>query len=138
MVYQTLSIDVLQGNKLAPYLFIYLFIHLFIYLFILVMDYIMRLAIPHDKNYGFECSERKSSRQPAQKIAELLFADDIALLSGDIKERQNILDDVSDRAKLVGLQINTKKTQWLVVGKEVNTKECLINNNIQLEKVEDY
>ena len=51
------------------------------------MDYIMRLAIRDYKNYGFEYSKRKSSRQPAQKIA-----DDLALISGDIKEMQNMLD----------------------------------------------
>ena len=95
------------------------------------MDYIMRLAIPDDKNYGFEYSKRKSSRQPAQTIAELLFANDIALISGDIQEMQNVLDNVIDCAKLIDLQINTKKTQCLVVDKEVNTEECLIINNIQ-------
>ena len=81
--------------------------------------------------YGFEYSKRKSSRQPAQKIAQLLFADDITLISGDIKEMQNMLDNVIDCAKLIDLQINTKKTQCLVVDKEVNTEECLIINNIQ-------
>ena len=74
------------------------------------MDYIMRLAIPDDKNYGFEYSKRKSSRQPSQKIAELLFVDDIALISGDIKDMQNMLDNVIDWARLVVLQINVKKT----------------------------
>ena len=59
---------------------------------------------------GFEYSKGKCSRQPAKKkIAELLFVYDIALISGDIKEMQNMLDNIIDCAKLVCLQINTKK-----------------------------
>ena len=76
MVYQNLFLYQLVFYKvIAPYLFI------------IVMDYIMRLAIRDYKNYGFEYSKRKSSSQPAQKIA-----DDLALISGDIKEMQNMLD----------------------------------------------
>jgi hypothetical protein len=121
-----LSIGVLQGDTLAPYLFI------------LVMDFIMRQAIPDNSNYGFEYTKRNGSRQPSQKIAELLFADDIALISGNIVEMQIMLDNVIKNAKLVGLQINVKKTQWLVAGKEVNTKDTLTVNSVPLEKIDDY
>ena len=113
-----LSIGVLQGDTLAPYLFI------------LVMDFIMRQAIPDNSSYGFEYAKRNGSRQPSQKIAELLFADDIALISGNIVELQIMLDNVIKNAKLVGLQINVKKTQWLVAGKEINTNDALTINSV--------
>ena len=51
-----------------------------------------------NNNYSFEYSKWKSSRQPAQKIAELLFADVIASISSDIKEMKNMLDNVIDCA----------------------------------------
>ena len=98
----------------------------------------MRQAIPDNSSYGFEYAKRNGSRQPSQKIAELLCADDIALISGNIVELQIMLDNVIKNAKLVGLQINVKKTQWLVAGKEINTKDTLTINSVPLEKIDDY
>jgi sorting nexin-29 len=120
-----LSSGVLQGDTLAPFLFI------------LVMDYIMRFAIPDD-SLGFQYIQRLSRRFPAKSLADLLFADDIALLSDNLVNIQSMLDSVIRYALLVGLQINVKKTQWLVVGKDSNTLDSLYVNNIPLEKVSDY
>ncbi len=76
-----LSSGVLQGDTLAPYLFI------------LVMDYIMRLAIPDD-SLGFKFIEKLSRRLPSKSIVDLLFADDIiVLISGDITNIQAMLNN---------------------------------------------
>jgi len=49
-----------------------------------------------------------------------------------------MLNNVVNSALLVGLHINVKKTQWLVVGKDSNTQAKLYVNNEPLEKVSDY
>ena len=53
---------VLQGDTLAPYLFI------------LVLDYVMRVAIGNDEDMlGFTVTPRKSRRHPAKVITNLDF-----------------------------------------------------------------
>ena len=68
-----LKIDtgVLQGDPLAPFLFI------------LVLDYALRTSIT--SNDSLTLKPRKSSRYPAEKLADLDYADDIALLEDCIE-----------------------------------------------------
>ena len=61
---------VLQGDTLAPYLFI------------IVLDYVMRVAIGGEEDsLGFTITPRRNRWQPAEVLTDLDFADDIALLS---------------------------------------------------------
>ena len=55
---------VLQGDTLAPYLFI------------IALDYSMRLALKDNTELGFEIEQRRSRRHPAKVITDLDFADD--------------------------------------------------------------
>ena len=48
-----ITTGVLQGDTLAPYLFI------------ICLDYIMRTSIDNNSQYGLTLTERKSSRYPA-------------------------------------------------------------------------
>ena len=66
---------VLQGDTLAPYLFV------------IVIDYIMRMTI-EDKatEIGFTLYPRRSSRVQAINVTDLCFADDIALLTSQLKQ----------------------------------------------------
>ncbi|CAF1276691.1 unnamed protein product [Adineta ricciae] len=108
---------VLQGDTLAPFLFI------------IVIDYVMKNAqLDHtDENaeYGFITNKRQSSRQPAATIHDLDFADDIALLENSLERAQSQLIQTTKRASEVGLQINIKKTKVL-------TNQNTINQSIQL------
>jgi hypothetical protein len=71
---------VLQGDTLAPYLFA------------LVVDYAMRETIQCDEEkLGFEIHPRKSRRHPAITVTDMMFADDIALLSNEIAQTQATL-----------------------------------------------
>ena len=93
---------VLQGNTLAPYLFA------------IAVDYIMREAVQGDEDkLGFELHPRRSSRHPAIKITDLLFADDIALLANEIWQAQELLSRVESEAAKVGLAVNAKKTEFM-------------------------
>ena len=66
-----ITADVLQGDTLAPFLFV------------IVLDYAMRKAMADGKEeeLGFTITPCKSRRYPKQVLADLDFADDIALLS---------------------------------------------------------
>ena len=57
---------VLQGDTLAPYLFI------------ICLDYVLRTSIDKIKENGFELTKKRSRRYPAKTITEADYADDIA------------------------------------------------------------
>ncbi len=60
---------VLQGDTLAPYLFI------------ICLDYVLRTSIDKIKENGFELTKKKSRKYPAKTINDADYADDIALLA---------------------------------------------------------
>jgi hypothetical protein len=87
---------VLQGDTLAPFLFI------------LVLDYILRQAIP-DSTIGFQLTAR--TRRTSEYIAELAYADDIATVTSDTASAQALLRAIETAAKPSGLIINGPKTE---------------------------
>ena len=60
---------VLQGGKLAPYLFI------------ICLDYVLRTFIYIMKDNGFKLAKEKSKKYPAQTISDADYVDDIAHLA---------------------------------------------------------
>ncbi len=72
---------VLQGNTLAPYLFV------------IMLDYALRQAIDgREEELGFQLVRRQSRRKGPVIVTDLDFADDIALLSELISQAQNLLN----------------------------------------------
>ncbi len=67
---------VLQGDTLAPYLFI------------IALDYAMRQATEDGQNLGFTLDRSRSRRHPAKVICDTDFADDLALLSNSLEQAQ--------------------------------------------------
>jgi len=100
----SLTTGVLQGDTLAPYLFV------------IVMDNIMRKAITDD-SLGF-MYKRNGRKQPAKYVTDLDFADDIALVSSTIKNVEIMLTRIEEEALKVDLKINNKKTEYLIVGND--------------------
>ena len=87
-----ITAGVLQGDTLAPFLFI------------IVLDYAMRKAMDgNEEDLGFTITPRKSRRHPKEVMADLDFADDIALLSDAIDQAQQLLLKVELECKKVGL-----------------------------------
>ena len=116
---------VLQGDTLAPYLFI------------IVLDYEMRKAIGEDNDkLGFTVNNRLCSRKPAEVITDLDFADDIALLSDTNKEAQELLTRVEKAASSTGLQMNVTKTKIM----QYNQPKIAIRSldNTEIDTVEDF
>ena len=90
------------------------------YLFVIVLDWILRTALT-DESLGFPLQSEVKLRNgrvttPGLTVLDLDFADDIAILSDCPFKAQIILSAIEKVAKLVGLQINQKKTEFLLVG----------------------
>ena len=68
--YFDIVVGVLQGDTLAPYLFI------------ICLDYVLRTSIDKIKENGFELTKKRRRRYPAKKkITDADYADDIAILA---------------------------------------------------------
>ena len=112
---------VLQGDTLAPFLFI------------LLLDWVLRTSLP-SKNEGFQLCRRTSSRHPEKRMSLLAYADDLALLASDPANAQHQLDALSTVASRVGLRINTSKTQVLTVPSSLRAdiKVCSSNGTLTI------
>ena len=60
---------VLQGDTLAPYLFI------------ICLDYVLRTSIDKISENGFELTKKRSRRYPAKTITDADYADDLVILA---------------------------------------------------------
>ena len=102
---------VLQGDVLAPFLFI------------IMIDYTMKRS---EGNHGFTTVPRRSSRYPKEVVNDLHFADDIALLENSFEQAQAQLNTVAEEAMKIGLVINTQKTEFMT---NTSCKKNLTSNN---------
>ncbi|XP_072178317.1 uncharacterized protein [Diadema setosum] len=91
---------VLQGDTLAPFLFI------------VALDYALRLAINgKEEELGFTLVPRQSRRVPPVMVTDLDFADDISLTSDTTEKARELLFAVERECKKIGLRLNAKKTK---------------------------
>ena len=102
-----LGVGVLQGDTLAPYLFV------------IVLDWVMRNAIP-DPTLGFCIRARVGTRSrctsPALYVTDLDFVDDIAVLSSSATSMQAMVLSIEHWTLKVGLKINGPKTEFMFSG----------------------
>ena len=91
---------VLQGDTLAPFLCV------------ITLDYAMRQAIGgHEEEFGFKITKKQSRRHSATILTDLSYADDIALVSQEVKQAQLMLTNIEIEVAKIGLHINAKKTE---------------------------
>ena len=124
--YFSITAGVLQGDTLAPYLFF------------IVMDYALRKALKgKEEELGFQLKRRQSRRVSPEVITDLDFADDIAFLSEQTTQAQEMLTRVEQASSEVGLRANGKKTKVLAynTGGEINLKTT---DGTTLEVVDDF
>ena len=91
---------IFQGDTLAPFLFV------------IVLDYSLRQAYGSKPDIGITIKPRKGSRKPEIRIKDSSYADDIALLT---KQAEELLHSVENAASMVGLHLNTTKTELLTI-----------------------
>ena len=113
---------VLQGDVLAPYLFI------------VFIDWVTRNANIDDLN--FTTHQRQSSRIPEKGVGDLEYADDIGLLENEKDKAQKQLDALSSVAKEVGLVISVDKIK--VLSKNIEPKPEIKLDETVLEMVNDF
>ena len=114
---------VLQGDTLAPFLFI------------IALDYALREAT-RDAHTGFTLTTRQSSRHPATYITDADFADDLALMSNYLEQAQLLLLRLEVAAEAVGLHVNFKKTEYMLYNLPDGDLVTLDGN--KLKQVDDF
>jgi exonuclease III len=155
-----LSVGVLQGDTLAPYLFI------------IVIDYVMRTALDDKSSLGFQyertadsshrfASNPKSVYRTRNKtgararasaeyndvfsdkyITDLDFADDLTILAPNYINAQILFHAVERIALKVGLRINRAKTKFIAIGSSVTVapipKLYYLDSEDSIEQVSDF
>ena len=89
---------VLQGDTLAPYLFIN------------CLDYVLRTSIDKIRENGFMLKKKRSRMYPVKTITD---ADDIVLLANTSNQAKTLLQSLEQAAAGIGLHINTHKTEYM-------------------------
>ena len=92
---------VLQGDTLAPYLFI------------ICLDYVLRILIDKIKENGFELIKKRSRRYLAKTITDADYADDIAILANTPNQAETLLHSLKRVAVGIGLLVNAHKTEYI-------------------------
>ena len=92
---------VLQGDILAPYLFI------------ICLDYVLRTSIDKMKENGFKLTKERSRMYTAQTITDVDNADNIALLANAAARAETLLHSLERAAAAIGLHANAQKTEYI-------------------------
>ena len=92
---------VLQGDTLAPYLFI------------ICLDYMLRTSIVKIRENGFELTKKRSRRYPAKTITNANYTDDIAILANMPNQAETLLHSLERAAAGIGLYVNAHKTEYM-------------------------
>ena len=92
---------VLQGDTLAPYLFI------------ICLDYVLRTSIDKIRENSFELTKKRSRRYSAKTITNADYADDIAILANTPNQAKTLLHSLERAAAGIGLNVNAHKTEYM-------------------------
>ena len=93
--------SVLQGDTLAPFLFI------------LVLDYVLHISMDAKNTKGLLLKPRRGTRHPAEHITDLDFSDDLAIISNTVKNAQSLIYALEEASAYVGLYCNDIKTEFV-------------------------
>ena len=92
---------VLQGDTLAPYLFV------------IFLDCVLRKAFDANKELGFTLSKSRSRRHPTVKLTDVDYADDLAIISDYLTDGTILLHQLEQASSEIGLYIDAKKTEFI-------------------------
>ena len=103
-----ISGGVLQGDTLAPFLFI------------ICLDYVLKKTLDRNNDIGFTLIERRRKRYPAIQITDVDYADDLDIVTDKTNEAIILLHTIEKAAKEIGLSINTEKTKFISINQVIN------------------
>ena len=92
---------VLQGDTLAPYLFI------------ICLDYVLRTSMDKIKKNSFELTKKRSRRYPAKTITDADYADDIVILANTPTQAETLLHSLERAEAGIGLHVNAHKIEYI-------------------------
>ena len=81
------------------------------------------MQIACGKKYKFEVCKYSCGT----KISNLRYADDTVLIADSVEKLQKILTTVARESENKGLQLNTKKTECMVISKQKDKPLCNIH-----------
>ena len=99
--YFDIVVGVLQGDSLAPYLFI------------ICLDNVLRTSIDKIRENGCELTKKRSRRYPAKTITDADYADDIAKLANTPDQAETLLHSLERADAGIGLYVNAHKTEYM-------------------------
>ena len=99
--YLDIVAGVLQGDTLAPYLFI------------ICLDYVLRTLVDKIRENGFELKKKRSRRYPATTITDADYADDIAILANTPNQAETLLHSLERATSGIGLHVNAHKMEYM-------------------------
>ena len=114
---------VLQGDTLAPYLFL------------ICLDYVLRTSIHKIKENIFKLTKERSRSYPAKTITDADYADDIALLANAPAEAETLLHSLERAAEGIGLHVNAHKTGYMCFNQ---TDDIFTLNDSSLKLVDKF
>ena len=106
--YFNIVADVLQGDTLAPYLFI------------ICLDCMLRMSIDIMKDDGFNLTKERSRRYPSQTIMDVDYTDDIVLLANTPAQAETRPHDLKWAAAGIGLHVNAHKMEYMCFNQRGN------------------
>ena len=92
--YFNIVAGVLQGDTLAPYLFI------------ICLDYMLRTSIDKIKENSFKLTKKRNRRNTAKTITDANYADDIVVLANAPAQAKTLLHSLERVAAGIGLHVN--------------------------------
>ena len=92
---------VLQGDTLAPYLFI------------ICLDHVLRIWIDKIKENGFELTKKRSRRYPAKTITDADYAGNIAILTNTPAQAETLLHSLERASASINLHFKAHKTEFM-------------------------
>ena len=96
--YFDLVAGVLQGDTLAPYLFI------------ICLDHVLRTSIDKIKENSFKETKKRSRRYTTKAITD---ADNIALLAKAPTQAETLLHNLKQAAAGIGVHVNAHKMEYM-------------------------
>ena len=120
-----ISAGVLQGNTLAPYIFI------------ICLDYVLRKALDKNNELGFILAKRKSKCFPTMKVTDTDYADDLAVLADVLKDATFLLHSIERTAKEIGLNLSADKTEFICFNQDASEGMKSLDGE-KRKQVEDF
>lgn len=115
---------VLQGDTLAPFLFI------------IVLDYVLRISVDLSKEKGIKIKAPLRTRGKGLFLTDLDFADDLALVAETIQNLEDLLHSLETSASQVGLYCNEGKTEF--ISSSANTPILTSLQGVNIKSVKDF